>query len=91
MRGEPVIAWSSTGARGATGRAATTLDAWEQTVSAALEIARDAASAQPVLLSVGSDTARLYPAIDEYGRLDRQATDAAGQRLLAEIRGELRP
>ena len=89
MRGETVIVWSSTGARSAAGRAATTLDAWEQTVSAALQIAQEAATAQPVLLSVGLETARLYPAIDEYGRPDLPATRAAARRLLAEIRGEL--
>lgn len=89
MKDDGVITWTSSGDRYRSGHADAVLDAWDAAVSAALELMRQQTGARPVRISVGTQTCRLYPEIDEHNRFDEPATRAVARQLLRELRAEL--
>ena len=87
-----MIIWTGTNAETTRrGHADNALEAWERAVVAGLEMTAAAGGAEPVVLTVGDASARLYPAVDEDGRLDAIATREAAERILEELRDELQP
>lgn len=91
MTGEAPVPWSSAGARIARGQAATELQAWEQAIAAALSVFGDADTVKPVLITVDTAPAQLYPAIDPNGQFNEPATRTIARQLLDQVRFDLTP
>jgi hypothetical protein len=91
VKGETLIHWSSTGVRTTRGQAATELQAWEQAIVAALAVCGDTGAVKPVLITVDTEPAQLYPAVDPDGQFNEPATRTITEQLLAQIRQDLTP
>lgn len=91
MRGAALIQWSSAGARIVHGQAATELQAWEQAIAAALSVCGDADTVKPVLITVDTAPAQLYPATDPNGGFNEPATRTIAEQLLDQVRHDLTP
>ena len=89
MKGHPVITWTTTGTCTVTGQSPTWLDAWQQGAAAAVGLLAEHADSASVLITVGTDSARLYAAADEHGRYSATETQAIANRLIEEIQEEL--
>jgi hypothetical protein len=80
-----VITWSATTRTDARhGETAEVTTAWQAATDAALDLAAAAGLEHSVAITVGVDTATLYPGFDAAGRYDRDDTIAAAVRLVAD-------
>ena len=57
--------------------------AWQAATDAALDLAAATGPEHSIAITVGTDTATLYPGFDATGRYDRNDTIAAARRLVA--------
>lgn len=80
-----MITWSAATTTDARhGQTADATGAWQAATDAALDLAAATGPQQPVAITVGADTATLYPGFDTAGRYDRDDTIAAARRLVAD-------
>lgn len=80
-----MISWSATTTTDARhGETVEVAGAWQAAANAALELAAAAGPDHSIAITVGADTATLYPGFDAAGRYDLNDTTAAARRLVAD-------
>ena len=78
-----MITWSATTTTDARhGETAEVTAAWQAATAAALDLAAATGPQHSIAITVGTDTATLYPGFDATGRYDLDDTRAAAQRLV---------